>query len=89
MFFIVALLTELAFLVRGLLDYSKYIKHRRSMACSDAPPDGSIIRGARNWDGQPDPAIDIEAVAAVPPAYGMYQGSVRINDSDIRYLFRN
>jgi hypothetical protein len=59
----------------------------------DAPPVGAIIHGARNWEGETETSttgFDLEeigtgeALKPVPPAYGVYRGSVRIADSDIK-----
>ena len=61
----------------------------------DAPPVGAIIQGASNWEGADAVShahFDLEeigvpeALKPVPPAYGMYRGSVRIADTDIRYF---
>jgi len=87
-FFIVALVVEFLFLVKALKDHATHVKHKRNMTIVDAPPPGSIIQGARNWEWERDPGApssDLEAVVAVPPAYGIYRGSVRIDDNDIRY----
>ena len=87
--FIVALVSEFLFLVKSLKGHATYIKYKRNTAILDAPPPGSIIQGARNWACEPDPvgpSSDLEAAAAVPPAYGIYGGSVRIDDNDIRYF---
>ena len=61
----------------------------------DAPRVGAIIQGASNWEDPDIPSrgrLDLEEIGAVealkpvPPAYGMYRGSVRIADTDIRYF---
>ena len=63
---------------------------------ADGPPAGAIIQGARNWsdvldDTDTEMQFDLEEVGVkealkpTPPAYGVYRGSVRIADSDIRY----
>jgi len=87
--FVAALVLEFLVLVKALKDHATHIKYKRNTAISDAPPPGSIIQGARNWAWEPDPvgpSPDLEAVVAVPPAYGIYRGSVRIDDNDIRYI---
>jgi len=96
-FFIGTLFVEFGFIVRTLLQHAKRTPRLPVSAPSDAPPVGSIIHGARNWEGElegdsdrPTSGFDIEAIGAaealkpVPPAYGVYRGSVRIADSDIR-----
>jgi hypothetical protein len=86
-----ALVFEFVFLVKALWDHANYVKKQRTLAISDAPPRGSVIQGANNWEAEPDPVAptpDLEVGAAVPPAYGQYRGSVRIHDTDIRYSFK-
>ena len=63
----------------------------------NGPVPGTIIHGAPNWEGQQytEEQFDIESIGVedtlkpIPPAYGMYRGSVRIADSDIRYVFHS
>jgi hypothetical protein len=87
--FSAALVFEFVYVIKALWDHATYIKKQRRLGISDAPPHGSVIQGANNWEGEPDPVAptpDLEVVAAaVPPAYGQYRGSVRIHDDDIRY----
>lgn len=97
-FFIGILFFEFAFVIKTLLKHAQH-KRRKMMAGSiqDAPPAGAIIQGASNWEGADNmsPArFDLEEIGAVealkpvPPAYGIYRGSVRIADTDIRYFHR-
>jgi hypothetical protein len=88
--FSTTLLFEFVYLIKALWDHANFIKTQRRLAVSDAPPHGSIIQGANNWEREPDrvaPTPDLEIAGAIPPAYGQYRGSVRIHDADIRYSF--
>jgi hypothetical protein len=97
-FFIGILFVEFAFVIKTLLKHAQ--RTRRKVAgesVEDAPPVGTVIHGASNWEGADDvsPAhFDleeigvVEALKPVPPAYGMYRGSVRIADTDITYFHR-
>jgi hypothetical protein len=69
----------------------------------EGPEPGAIIHGAPNWEGieeemeqvQDDlpPPDDLEvlgcaeALKPIPPAYGVYRGSVRIADNDLRFVY--
>ena len=97
-FFIGILFVEFAFVIKILLTHAQRAR-RKMMAEStqDAPPAGAIIHGASNWEGAEveSPAhFDleeigvVEALKPVPPAYGIYRGSVRIADTDIRSFHR-
>jgi len=76
-------------------------KKKKVKSVVDGPPLGSIVQGAPNWNGLPnDPEeeeqedYDLEniglkeALKPIPPAYGMYRGSIRIADTDIRFDLR-
>ena len=88
-----------ALLYRTRIARKKLLKETSSQQALDGPPAGAIIQGAPNWAGLDDEAdeeeaggFDLESVGVeealkpVPPAYGMYRGSVRIRDHDIRYV---
>jgi hypothetical protein len=99
-FFIGALFLEFGFVVKSLLKHARNRKVRVSPRTNtDAPPPGTIIHGAQNWEDEHEREaaraageLDLEqigveeALKPVPPAYGVYRGSVRIADSDIRYF---
>jgi hypothetical protein len=49
---------------------------------------GTVIQGAANWQETPsirEPAVEVSEVTSVPPAYGIYKGTRRIVDRDIRF----
>jgi hypothetical protein len=94
--FIGLLFVEFACVIKALLNKSRHARKRLKRASvEDAPPAGAIIHGAPNWEDQSDDLEagqfnlevigTVEALKPVPPAYGMYRGSVRIGDNDIRY----
>jgi hypothetical protein len=101
-FFIGALFLEFGFVVKSLLKHARNRNRKVRVPArtnTDAPPPGTIIHGAQNWEDEHEReaaraagGLDLEELGAeealkpVPPAYGVYRGSVRIADSDIRYL---
>jgi hypothetical protein len=97
-FFIGILFIEFAFVIKALLKLAQRARRKRmAESTQDAPPVGAIIQGASNWedaDAVSHAHFDleeigvVEALKPVPPAYGMYRGSVRIADTDIRYFHR-
>jgi len=78
----------------------KKLRQQNPRAPTEGPAPGTIIQGAPNWEdedigeraGREDTGFDLEriggeeALKPVPPAYGMYRGSVRIGDHDIRFV---
>jgi hypothetical protein len=90
--FIAMLFTEFTFMAQSLLKRNLQSRRRRSI--EDAPQFGAIVQGAQNWSGgqdqisvspgNPGGLRMVEAVTPMPPAYGIYRGTVRIGDSDIR-----
>lgn len=69
------------------------MRQRIIESAQEGPPPGAVIQGALNWDGLsdvPQGRFDLESIGVVealkptPPAYGIYRGSVRIMDNDIR-----
>jgi hypothetical protein len=100
-FFIGALFLEFGFVVKGLFKHARNRnrKARVPPTNTDAPPPGTVIHGAQNWEDEHEreaaraaEGLDLEeigveeALKPVPPAYGVYRGSVRIADSDITYF---
>lgn len=92
-FFIGLLFVEFAFVIKGLLEHARHTRKQVIRSPQDAPPVGAIIQGASNWETSPESPgrFDleeigtVEALKPVPPAYGIYRGSVRIADADIRF----
>jgi len=72
-------------------------RRRKSLkSVIDGVPPGSIIHGASNWEsipGHDEVRFDLESIGVtealkpIPPAYGIYRGSVRITDTDIRFEY--
>ena len=91
-------MAEFVFIIRALVLHVRRSQRQRTTEAFEAreegPPLGAIVQGAQNWDGLTEDAssrtFDLEeigteeALKPVPPAYGMYRGSIRIADSDIR-----
>jgi hypothetical protein len=94
-FFIGILFVEFAFVIKALLRHARRTRKQIDDSPQDAPPVGAIIQGASNWEGSPESPgrFDleeigvVEALKPVPPAYGVYRGSVRIADTDITFFF--
>jgi hypothetical protein len=94
--FIGLLFVEFACVIKALLIKSRHARKRlKRSSVVDAPPAGAIIQGAQNWEGASGDLeagqFDLEVIGTeealkpIPPAYGMYRGSVRIGDNDLRY----
>jgi hypothetical protein len=95
-FFIGILFIELCYVIRSVLRKYRATEQRKKETMNgNAPPPGAVIHGASNWENIPGehslPAgFDLESIGVtealkpIPPAYGIYRGSVRIADSDLR-----
>jgi hypothetical protein len=72
------------------------------VSVQEGPEPGAVIHGAPNWevieemeevedDLPPPDDLEVlgcaEALKPIPPAYGVYRGSVRIADNDIRFVY--
>jgi len=99
-FFILCLLVEFVFIIKALVAHVRRLNRQKAAEALEAreegPPIGAVVEGAPNWDSlTEDPsnnAFDLEQIGVqeslepVPPAYGVYRGSIRIADSDIRFF---
>ena len=89
------LFIEFAFVVKSLIKAAK-AQRPKVVIVEEGPPPGSVIQGASNWDGLPEESssefnletIGVpEALRPVPPAYGVYRGSIRVTDRDIGFAY--
>ena len=93
-FFISLLLGEFGIILKCLLN--KLPSNTGDIGLTEPrPPTAITIYGAPNWEGaildgtsrqQPQMSENISSIpTSLPPAYGVYQGTIRIADRDIRY----
>lgn len=94
-FFVGILFVEFCYVVQAVFRKIRAVRRKGVKSVIDGPAPGTIIQGAPNWEGLPDAAADgpfdlemigvTDALKPIPPAYGVYRGSVKIADTDIRF----